>query len=96
MGFCVERSVELVVGLLGMLKAGGAYVPLDPEYPRERLEFMVGDSELSLLLTQERLLGRVVVEGTEVFCLDRDWGEVSGEDSGAVESGVCGRRTWRT
>ena len=87
-GVLAERSLELVVGLLGMLKAGGAYVPLDPEYPRERLEWMVRDSELSLLLTQERLLGRVGAEGMEVLCLDRDWAEVSGEESGAVEGGV--------
>ena len=51
-GICVERSVEMVVGLLGILKAGGAYVPLDPEYPRERLSFMLDDARVSVLLTQ--------------------------------------------
>src|SRR6218665_3149385 len=54
-GVCMERSLELVVGLLGVLKAGGAYVPLDPSYPRERLNHMLRDSAAPVLLTQERL-----------------------------------------
>ena len=55
-GICVERSIEMVVGLLGILKAGGAYVPLDPTYPKERLRFMLEDSQVSVLLTQETLV----------------------------------------
>jgi amino acid adenylation domain-containing protein len=55
-GVCVERSLEMVVGLLGILKAGGAYVPLDPAYPRERLEFMLKDAQVSVLLTQKTLV----------------------------------------
>ncbi|MFL9458779.1 AMP-binding protein [Tolypothrix bouteillei VB521301_2] len=51
-GICVERSLEMVVGLLAILKAGGAYVPLDPEYPTERLNFMVEDARVQALLTQ--------------------------------------------
>src|ERR1700727_1591696 len=51
-GICVERSLEMIVGLLGILKAGGAYVPLDPAYPAERLKYMVEDSALGALLTQ--------------------------------------------
>src|SRR5205814_1222470 len=54
-GLCVERSVEMVVGLLGILKAGGAYVPLDPSYPAERLEFMLRDSQVQVLITQRNL-----------------------------------------
>ena len=54
-GIAVERSIEMVVGLLGILKAGGAYVPLDPEYPQERLGYMIEDSGIELLLTQSRL-----------------------------------------
>ena len=55
-GICVERSLEMVIGLLGILKAGGAYVPLDPAYPSERLAFMLEDSQVSVLLTQESLI----------------------------------------
>ncbi|HLL48137.1 MAG TPA: AMP-binding protein, partial [Longimicrobiaceae bacterium] len=65
---CLERSVELVVGLLGVLKAGGAYVPLDPAYPRERLRFMLEDSGARLLLTQARLAGSLPQHGAEVLC----------------------------
>src|SRR5205807_7887493 len=54
-GLCVERSLEMVVGLLGILKAGGAYVPLDPASPTERLAFMLKDAQTRLLLTQQRL-----------------------------------------
>ena len=54
-GICVERSLEMVVGLLGILKAGGAYVPLDPDYPPERLQYMLSDAAPKVLLTQERL-----------------------------------------
>ena len=53
-GICVERSVEMVVGLLGVLKAGGAYVPLDPSYPAERLAYMLEDSRPVVVLTQGR------------------------------------------
>jgi non-ribosomal peptide synthetase component F len=52
-GICVERSLEMVVGLLGVLKAGGAYVPLDPAYPQERVAFMLKDAQVSILLTQQ-------------------------------------------
>lgn len=52
MGLALERSLEMVVGLLGILKAGGAYVPLDPDYPQERLAYMIQDSGIGLLLTQ--------------------------------------------
>src|SRR5262249_33100552 len=54
-GICVERSIEMIVGILGILKAGGAYVPLDPNYPKQRLDFMVEDSKTRLLLTQKHL-----------------------------------------
>ena len=59
MGICVERSLEMVVGLLGILKAGGAYVPLDPSYPPERLQYMLEDAAPRVLLTQERLRERL-------------------------------------
>ncbi len=59
---CVERSLEMVVGLLGILKAGGAYLPLDPSYPKERLAFMLRDSGTPLLLTHQRLRDQLQVE----------------------------------
>jgi len=58
-GICVERSLEMAVGLLGILKAGGAYVPLDPAYPQERLAFMLQDAQVSVLLTQQRLVEKL-------------------------------------
>ena len=57
-GICVERSVEMVVGLLGILKAGGAYVPLEPDYPQARLAFMLEDSQVTVLVTQQRLAAK--------------------------------------
>ncbi|MEK7785395.1 MAG: condensation domain-containing protein, partial [Chloroflexota bacterium] len=72
-GICVERSLELVVGALGVLKAGGAYVPMDPAYPPERLAFMLEDSGASVLLTQEKLAPRLPANTTRVVCLDSDW-----------------------
>ena len=58
-GIAVERSMEMIVGLLAILKAGGAYVPLDPEYPQERLNYMVADSGISLLLSQGHIINRI-------------------------------------
>ena len=52
-GICMDRSLEMMVGLLGILKAGGAYVPLDPSYPKERLEFMLEDTKAPVLLTEK-------------------------------------------
>ena len=76
---CVERSVELVVGLLGVLKAGGAYVPLDPSYPEQRLAFMMADTQAPVLLTQEDLLSHLPETEARVVCLDQDWEEISAE-----------------
>lgn len=75
-GICVERSEEMIVGLLGILKAGGAYVPLDPSYPAERLAFMIKDAHLPVLLTQARLVGRFPESSARVICLDRDCGSL--------------------
>ena len=72
-GLCVERSLEMIIGLLGILKAGGAYLPLDPNSPRERLTGMLADSYASVLLTQNRLLDKFPnYDGTPI-CLDTDW-----------------------
>ncbi|MEH1944144.1 MAG: amino acid adenylation domain-containing protein [Nostoc sp.] len=69
-GICVERSPLILVGLLGILKAGGAYVPLDPAYPQERLAFMLEDTQVSVLLTQESLVTTLPPHQAQVVCLD--------------------------
>src|SRR5262249_59420934 len=69
-GVCRERSLELVVCLLGILKAGGAYLPLDPGYPAERLSFMLADAGAALLLTQSGLGDRVGAPGVRRLELD--------------------------
>jgi amino acid adenylation domain-containing protein len=72
-GLCMDRSIQMVVALLGVLKAGGAYLPLDPSYPRERLAFMLADAQAPLLLTQDALLHALPKYDGKVVCLDLDW-----------------------
>ncbi|HYO56341.1 non-ribosomal peptide synthetase [Archangium sp.] len=81
-GVCLERSVEMVVALLGTLKAGGAYVPLEPSYPRERLAYMMGDARAPVVLTQERLLEMLPEHTGQVVCLDSGWGDIEREGGG--------------
>ena len=69
-GICVERSLEMVVGLLGILKAGGAYVPLDPHYPAERLEYMLRDAAPRILLTQRALISRLPSTTAQLLAVD--------------------------
>ncbi|MDB9435751.1 amino acid adenylation domain-containing protein [Dolichospermum lemmermannii CS-548] len=73
-GIAVERSLEMIIGVLGILKSGGAYVPIDPNYPQERIQFMLADSEISVLLTQSFLLEQLPLDNLEnsvqVICLD--------------------------
>jgi len=76
-GICVERSLEMVVGLLGILKAGGAYVPLDSSYPSERLAYMLCDAKVAVLLTQESLVTSLPEYQGQMVCLDRDWGAIA-------------------
>jgi amino acid adenylation domain-containing protein/non-ribosomal peptide synthase protein (TIGR01720 family) len=76
-GICVERSWEMVVGLLGILKAGGAYVPLDPTYPQERLSFMLTDSQVQVLLTQQKFVAGFT-DRVKTVCLDTDWELING------------------
>ncbi|GAA6624250.1 amino acid adenylation domain-containing protein [Scytonema sp. NUACC26] len=83
-GICVERSLEMVVGLLGILKAGGAYVPLDPEYPTERLSFMLQDAQVSVLLTQQRLVERLPKSQVQFVYLDTDWQVISRREENPI------------
>lgn len=69
-GLCVERSLEMMVGLLAILKAGGGYLPLDPSYPKERLEHMLQDSRVQLLLTQRHVYAELEFDQQQVICID--------------------------
>jgi amino acid adenylation domain-containing protein len=84
----MERSVDMVVALLGILKAGGAYLPLDPSYPEERLRYMVRDSGMRVVLTQGRLWRGAQPEIEHVLRLDEEWEKVARESAERVESGV--------
>jgi hypothetical protein len=81
-GTCVERSVEMVVGLLGILKAGGAYLPLDSSYPEARLAYMLKDSGAPVLLTLQELSQRLPKYGGQIVCFDQEWHKI-GSESGA-------------
>ncbi|MDD1023133.1 amino acid adenylation domain-containing protein [Pseudomonas sp. TNT2022 ID1048] len=89
-GICIERSIEMVVGLLAIHKAGGAYVPLDPEYPRDRLAYMIEDSGIRLLLSQRSLLPLLDFQADEealkVILLDQDQDALLAYDSGPLET----------
>ncbi|MCC5666143.1 amino acid adenylation domain-containing protein [Nostoc sp. CHAB 5784] len=78
-GICVERSLSMVVAILGILKAGGAYIPIDPAYPPERLAFILQDAQVSLLLTQHHLIKNLPQHQTRVVCLDTEWGSITQE-----------------
>jgi len=75
-GISVERSLNMLVAILGVLKAGGGYVPLDPNYPRDRIAFMIDDADLSVVITQEHLRNEFPQKVRPV-CIDRDWETIS-------------------
>jgi amino acid adenylation domain-containing protein len=81
---CMERSLEMVVSLLGILKAGGAYVPLDPQYPRERLSFTLEDAQAKFLLTQRRLVGIMPQGVSRIVCIDEEWEAIACESTAHV------------
>jgi amino acid adenylation domain-containing protein len=87
-GICVERSLEMIVGLLGILKAGGAYVPLDPAYPTDRINFMLSDAQVAVLLTQQHLQAELPKPGLPVICLDSDWSTIAQESTTNPNSNV--------
>jgi amino acid adenylation domain-containing protein len=91
-GLGLERSLEMIVGMLGILKAGGAYLPLDPTYPRERLEFMAQDSQLRLLLTQSHLREKHHCPAEcQVLCLDSGFEALGGQSEQPLDSGATSR-----
>lgn len=88
-GLCVERSLEMIVGILGILKAGGAYVPLDPTYPEQRLQYILEDASIQLFVTQESLKElNWLPENVESICLDRDQDEIGKESKTLPVSSV--------
>ncbi len=80
--------MEMVIGLLAILKAGGAYVPIDPAYPKERITFMLEDTQVSVLLTQQRLVELLPEHGARVVCLDEDWNKIADASQENLISGV--------
>ncbi|RUR75333.1 non-ribosomal peptide synthetase [Chlorogloeopsis fritschii PCC 9212] len=76
-GICVERSSLMVIGVLGILKAGAAYVPIDSNYPAERKEFILADTQMPLLLTQASLAANLKADNITTICLDTDWKAIS-------------------
>ena len=78
-GICVERSLDMVVAVMGVLKSGGAYVPLDPRYPRERLAYMLAETNAPWLITQKHLLAGLPESSARTLCLDDDWNEIARE-----------------
>jgi amino acid adenylation domain-containing protein len=86
-GLFAERSLEMIIAIYGIIKAGGAYVPLDPEYPADRLAFMLADTQVPVLLTQQHLAPRLPAHQAKVICLDSEWGQIAGE---SAENPRCG------
>lgn len=74
---CIERSFDMVIGIVGILKAGGAYVPIDPAYPKERLLFLLEDTNASVLVTQDKLIGELEGSDAEIVCLDTHAAEIA-------------------
>ncbi|MDM9580254.1 non-ribosomal peptide synthetase [Nostoc sp. GT001] len=87
-GICIERSLQMMIGLLGIMKAGGVYVPLDPAYPQERLAFMLNDSQAPVLLTQQSLSDKLTKHHAQVVCIDSDWHIIGKQSQQNPNSGV--------
>ncbi|MBL1210748.1 condensation domain-containing protein [Geminocystis sp. GBBB08] len=87
-GICVEKSLEMIIGILGILKAGGAYVPLDPNYPEERLQYMLEDAQISILLTQKKLGNLGKIEAKNMIKLDQDWELINQENKANLMTNV--------
>ncbi len=84
-GLCLERSLNLIVGMLGILKSGGAYLPLDADYPTERLEYMLRDSQVRVLVTQQDQLVRLPATNPHTICLDSEWDQIARFPDSTIE-----------
>ncbi|MCO5189563.1 MAG: amino acid adenylation domain-containing protein [Anaerolineae bacterium] len=78
-GVCLEHSAETIVTLLGILKTGGAYLPLDPAYPAARLEYMLGDAGVQMVITSDRLKSIIPSDRITLICVDSDWDQIKRE-----------------
>ena len=87
-GLFVERSLMMMVGLLGIQKSGAAYVPLDPSYPAERLRLTLDDAQVPVLLTQQSLSSSMPEHQAEVVCLDSDWTKIAAHNTANPRSGA--------
>lgn len=87
-GLCMERSLEMIVSLLGILKAGAGYVPLDPSYPKERLAFIMADAALPILVVQSSLLSKLPESAAQMVCFDTNRDKILAEDAEKPVSGV--------
>lgn len=85
-GICVERSLEMLIGILGILKAGGVYVPLEPSYPQDRLAFMLEDTQVPVLLTQTHLSKKLPENRAKIICLDTDWQSLQVEAQSPIQT----------
>ena len=91
-GLCVERSLDMLTGILGVLKCGGAYVPLDPSFPQNRLAYMIDDSQMNVLLTHRGLEQKLPVRPQVVVHLDTDWHEIANESTAVPDwPGISGQ-----
>src|SRR6478672_3822811 len=88
-GLCIERSLAMLVGLVGILKAGGAYLPLDPDYPPERLAFMLADAGAPVLLTRAALRAHLPAHDAHVICLDADWPAIARQPATAPAANLA-------
>jgi amino acid adenylation domain-containing protein len=84
-GLCMERSPDMLVGMLGILKAGGAYVPIDPAYPVERQAFLLSDAQPAVLVTQQQFKSKWADAGVPLLCLDTDWPDIAQYDTSNLE-----------
>ena len=85
-GIMMERSLDMIVGLLAILKAGGGYLPLAHDYPEERLTVILSDAQVSILLTQQHLLARLPVNNAETVCMDADWDTIDQESAEGLDT----------